>query len=386
MFKELIKRKINVYFICQWKQGYVKFYDVVKEMIKNDNIDVKLIAFPENIKEYPKNKNLKFWQGIFGTEIVINSITDTGWFDLKKEKPDYVFVQRPYNNYLPAEYATNVLSQYTKLCYIPYAYLLSDLRSVVLPKEFLGQLYFYYAENKEEYEYTKKVMSTFNGNHYSLNLGYPMLDRELMIIKETPSAFDRIKRNEEQKIIYAPRWTTNKAIYGSSFFEFKDKIIEYMQAHKDKKLVFRPHPLMFDNFIQTGEMTKKEVNNYKGLLTENIIYDDESDYFKTFQDSDVLITDYSSVILDYFILNKPIIICGNNDESKYTGVMKKINKVLYKAKNWKEVQRILDDLSKGIDNKQINRKKIIYEIIDQNDGNVSMKIVRSIVDDYYNKY
>ena len=384
MFKELIKRKIKVYFICQWKQGYIKFYDVVKEMTKNDNIEIRLVVFPENIKEYPKNKDLKFWQRIFGVEIVINSITDAGWFDLKKEKPDYVFVQRPYNNYLPTEYATSALSQYTKLCYIPYAYVLSDLRSVVLPEEFLSQLYFYYAESKGEYEYTNKVMSMLPGNHYSLNLGYPMLDRELMKVKESPSAFDRIKRSEEQKIIYAPRWTTNKDFYGSSFFEFKDKIIEYMCAHKDKKLVFRPHPLMFNNFIETGEMTKKEVNNYKELLIGNIIYDDESDYFKTFQDSDVLITDYSSIILDYFILNKPIIICGNNDESKYTDVMKKISKASYKAKNWKEVQKILNDLSKGIDHEKINRKKIINEIIDQNDGNVAIKIVKSIIDDYYN--
>lgn len=384
MLKKIKKnKKIKVFFICQWKQGYIKFYDVVKCMIENEKIDVKLIAFPENIKEYPKNRELKFWQDIFGKDIVVNSVTDIGWFDLKKEKPDYVFVQRPYNNYLPEEYATNVISQYTKECYIPYGYGLVDIRDITISPEFLKQLYFYFAENKEEFEYAEKVMSTFKGNHKSLNIGYPMLDRELQNISNNKSAFENINSKDELRIIYTPRWTTNKDLYGTTFFQFKDKIIEYMNKNKNKKLVFRPHPLMFNNFIETGEMTQKGVEEYKKLLTGNITYDEEGNYSKTFQESDVLVTDFSSIILDYFILDKPIIICGNNDETKYFNIMKKISKACYKAKNWKEVEKLLTDISKGIDSKKKERQKIIKEIIDQNDGHVAHKITKCIVDDFY---
>ena len=178
--------------------------------------------------------------------------------DLKKEKPDYVFIQRPYNNYLPYQYSTDVLSTYTKLCYIPYGYSLADLHSVCLPQSFINQLYFFFGENKYECEYVSKRMVDDN-RHYSKNFGYPSLDNEIMNISTETSAFSKLKSNNELKVIWTPRWTTNKDLFNTTFFKYKDSIVKYFNKNKDKKLVFRPHPLMFQNFINEKIMTKKEV-------------------------------------------------------------------------------------------------------------------------------
>ena len=383
ILKKLLKKKIKVYFIAQWKQGYIKFIDVVNQMKADENIDVRVLAFPEKISAFPNNEDFYFWYDLFGY-VTINSISDGKWFDLEKEKPEYVFIQRPYNNYLPEQFATHVLCNYTKLCYIPYAYTLSDLRSVGLPDDFLKTLYFHFAENRGEYEYVKDKMITFSGKHYSLNLGYPQLDSELKKIKEPPSAFLKTRNKDEMKVIYTPRWTIDENLFKSTFFEFKDKIIKYFQKNKHLKLVFRPHPLMFDNYIETNLMTKKEVNDYKKQMKDNIVYDDQGDYFQTFRDADVLITDYSSIILDFFILEKPIIICGNNDTEKYTETMNLIEKVSYVASSWEEVVDYLEKLHKGIDSKKQERKNALDIIKDQNDGEVCKKIIDVIKNDYFN--
>lgn len=77
------KQRIKVFFLCQYIQGYNKISDVV-ECMKNDTIfDVYVLAIPTNIKLFPKNNEYEFWHSKFG-DIVVNSINNNKWFDLKK--------------------------------------------------------------------------------------------------------------------------------------------------------------------------------------------------------------------------------------------------------------------------------------------------------------
>ena len=157
LINKIFKKKIKIYYICQFIQGYDKFASVVDIMKNDPNIDIKILAFPDDINDFPYNKELSFWQEKFG-DIVINAISDDGWFNLYEQHPDYVFVQRPYNNYLPEEYSTDNMCRFTKLCYIPYGYALVDLREIVLNTSFLKNLYFFFADNKYEHAYAEEIM------------------------------------------------------------------------------------------------------------------------------------------------------------------------------------------------------------------------------------
>lgn len=52
------------------------------------------------------------------------------------------------------------------------------------------------------------------------------------------------------------------------------------QAFPKVEFVVRPHPLMFDNFIHTGEMTESEVENFKSTCRSapNIRLDQSGEY------------------------------------------------------------------------------------------------------------
>ena len=378
------KKKIKVFYICQYIQGWNKIADVINSMIDDDEIDIHILAFPMEINKFPENEEFLFWKNKFG-DYVINAVSNNEWFDLKKENPDYVFVQRPYDIYLPEKYSCKELAKYTKLCYIPYGFILAKLQKVTLQKEFLENLYMFFADNHYEYEYAKDIIESFNDNNKRLcfDLGYPILDA----IKEKQqnySAFKQIKKRN-LNIIWTPRWTTDEEYCGTTFFENKDKIVEYGKRN-DCLIVFRPHPLAFDNFISKGLMTKKEVTNYlKNYQNSNMIYDKSGDYYDTFKDSDVLITDFSSIVVEYLLFNKPIILCGGDIKNKYNHIMKKIRSVCYNVKNWNEIESILIKLNNGNDTKRKKRTNLIKELFGNYDGMVSKRIVNCIKNDYYKR-
>lgn len=380
MFWKKRRKKIKVYYICQYIQGCSKISDVINSMINDDEIDIHILAFPMEIDKFPKNEEFSFWKDKFG-DYSINAVSNNKWFDLKKENPDYVFVQRPYDIYLPEEYSCKELAKYTKLCYIPYGFSLVKLQKIALQKEFLENLYMFFADSHHEYEYAKDVVESFNDNkkRFCFDLGYPILDT----IKENQqnySAFKQIKKRN-LNIIWTPRWTTDEEYCGTTFFENKDKIVEYGKRNNDL-IVFRPHPLAFDNFISKGLMTKKEVANYlKNYQNSNMIYDKSSNYYDTFRDSDVLITDFSSIIIEYLMYDKPIIFC-HRDMNILNDYMKEITKICYCVNNWKEVEQVLEKLKKGKDPLKDTRTKFVNENFKNYDGKIKYRIIESIKKDY----
>lgn len=380
-FKKKKSRKIKVYFLCQYMQGYNKIFDVIECMKNNELFDAKVLAIPDNIDLFPKNNEYEFWYSKFGT-IVVNSIVNNQWFDLKKEKPDYVFVQRPYDNYLPHEFQIETLKQYTKLCYIPYCFELADLRNVILPEFFVKNISLLFCTQRDEFEYCSNIIKNIDDGlcRKVFNLGYPSLYS--IVKKNNNSAFKKIDKRNNLNIIWTPRWTIDKKLCKTSFFEYKSKIIKYMKKNNNINFVFRPHPLTFKNFIDKGIMTKSQVDNYlKNFKKTNLYYDCSSDYYDTFADSDILITDYSSIIIEYFLLNKPIIYCYSKLE-KMTDFMKQMIDCFYCVKNWMELENALENLKKGIDPLKKNRTKLLNIFLKDYQSDVSVKIVEEIKRDY----
>lgn len=130
-------------------------------------------------------------------------------------------------------------------------------------------------------------------------------------------------------------------------------------------------------------MTKKEVkeylNNYK---KSNMIYDRSSDYYDTFKDSDVLITDFSSIIVEYLMYNKPIIFC-HRDMNILSDFMKEISKVCYCVNNWEEAEDVLKKLKNGDDALKSARTDFIDKKFENYDGKIKYRIIESIKNDYY---
>ena len=122
---------------------------------------------------------------------------------------------------------------------------------------------------------------------------------------------------------------------GSNFFRYINSILNLIEKNKDILFVIRPHPLMFNNFIKTKEMSLEDVQQFHKFCNEkdNVILDESKEYSKLFWNSDFLITDASGIVPEYFMTEKPIMYCNSNIDFRYLPYAKKMIEECYEVNN-----------------------------------------------------
>lgn len=281
---------------------------------------------------------------------------------------DYVFVQRPYSDYLPQCLSLHNISKYSMICYVPYGY--EFVKGVHMEYEynddFLNNMTYCFVESDETYEYVqeRRKYEIDSGLKKLFNVGYPRFDSINRV--NNPTKINRI--------LWTPRWSLSEENDRSFFFDYYSVLMKYMKEHLDIYLIIRPHPLMFSNFIEKGRLSVKDVEEIKRNIhnMENVCLDINADYKETFDNSDLIISDFSSLIIEYFITNKPVVYCGGNISS-FNKVGQSMSEGFYNVSDEKELLCILDSLLNNEDEKFDKRKKIANTLLN-NTGNAGMKI------------
>ncbi|MBR3884898.1 MAG: oligosaccharide flippase family protein [Clostridia bacterium] len=355
--KFLIKDKLQIMFICQCQHIWTKIETAVDVLSKNKNYEVTLLIVKDGndslddtiFEKYAQKNGIKFIKYYKGV--------------LKELKPNILFYPRPYDAYLPEDLRSYNAVKYSKLFYIPYGYSFMKLGHVNLMPSFTQNLTVLIADN----EYAHNIFNERKLENYQFSYNLGCLYFENLLEENSnnkyPSLFNEIK-GKKLKVMWTPRWVTDESIGGSNFFRYIDGIFDYLVENKDFKFVFRPHPFAFDNFIKKGLMTVEQKENYLKRLSEskNSKYDDTKEYLGTLLDTDVLITDVSSIIGEYALTGKPVIFCHNETHDILNETaLKFCENVFYNAYNFDDIKNILDDLSKNKDPLKEKREKFCKE-------------------------
>ena len=179
-------------------------------------------------------------------------------------------------------------------------------------------------------------------------------------LNSTGSTCDIWETEKKYRVIWTPRWTTNEG--NCHFFTYKDKFLELCKNHQEIDFVFRPHPQAFREWKTTGEMNEKEQEAFRSNFGKGNLHLDESrNYYPLCFSSDCLITDRSTMIVDYFCTGKPIIYCGSN--GVHDSVIPGFEKGLYKVETWDELQATLFNLMNGKDPLQKEREAIVRDYL-----------------------
>lgn len=370
-------KKIKIIFICQYGQGFGKLRTVYEKMQGDERFSVNIVAVPENISNIDMTV-YDFFREQYGKN-VINAWQNGKWFDIRNENPDYVFIQRPYDQYLPAEYRSAEVSKYAKVCYVDYAILLIDsLKDVCLNKLFFRNVYMFFADSKNTVSYNVRRFkrSHKKGRRKTMCIGYPAFEDFIN------GKGDENEKSDTFKIVWTPRWTEDKKLGGSSFMKYKYKVVKLPEKIESCELIFRPHPMTFSHMIETNRMSEDEVERYleEYKTKNNLTYDDKMDYAKTFWQSDVLFTDMSSVIVEYFLTGKPIVYCNTNAQPGE--LLKEILSVSYVVNTWDEAVEVLSRLAKGNDELKPDRLKKREELFGWDLHNISDRFLEEIYKDY----
>lgn len=132
-----------------------------------------------------------------------------------------------------------------------------------------------------------------------LTFGYPRNDF-LFLNKDNQELVRKIKQNlgiaeGQQVLLYAPTWRDDNFIKkGSYHFDNQFPFADILAQHPDMVIVTRLHYLVADEF---------DASVYNGSVIDASKYPDIRDLYLI---ADELVTDYSSVMFDFGVLQRPV--------------------------------------------------------------------------------
>lgn len=367
------KRKgpIRVGFMCQYIPSWNNVKGIYFAMLKDERFEPFIICVPSGISNFELNdpdstENDTYDYYVSNGYDAINALVGKNeWLDLSSMALDYVFFIRPYEFYMPHQYAPGVLCKTSKVCLVLYGLCMSyEFMTDLLLENFMRFTYCFFAESEDVKKFNQ---GTFPLAHFlrlqkTVVAGIPSVSAIMEKRGEKAEIYDFA--GNRFKIMWTPRWTTQKRLGGSNFFVYKDWILDYAEKNPDVACLLRPHPLAFDNFIKTGEMTKQEVEQYKNRIEnlDNVRLDTSKEYISTLWNTDVLISDISGIMPDYFATGNPMIFCTQNMHHHLNDLTNRMLEGCYKAETVEDVEKYLSMLKAGDDPLKEKRDLIIEEI------------------------
>lgn len=377
------ERKMRVVFLVQndfiWdKQAPV--YDVLAADDEAEPIIVLLpsysatdLAAGKNVGEYEE----RYWHFFHDHYPDVYDFTNV--LDLRILSPNYIFLGLPYEGLRPLDGThTAQLAKIAKLCYIAYGTQGTKffIHWETTMQDFFSYLTFHFcdaADEKAALESTYPSTVAAGLQHFE-DLGYPSFE---------PYLRQQSEEHSVRKILWMPRWTTDPMVGGSHFLDYKDRFVDFAVRHGSGQLKFaiRPHPFMFDNFIQRGDLTEREVTSYKARLKECGIELDDGGYtpFEALSRADILLTDFSSLNMPFFLLERPLVYCPNGAE--LTDDYGKMIEGSYVAEHWAQAEEHLEQLIYGED-PAADRRRVIVDAFRRKHLGAAKRIADRLKKDY----
>lgn len=363
--------KIRVGFMCQYLPAWGKLEPVYRLMKEAPDFEVFLLCVPMGIHrqrlddpESLRNDTYEYYKE-HGYEAINTLEGRNRWLDLKTLNLDYLFFTRPYNSYMPPQYSSHSVSLYTKICVMLYAFtLMEETYRSTLNRDFFCNVYLYFAEDRYARD---KQAGHFGRRHKSrlqrsVYVGMAGL-ADILKAKGKHAGAWAFSGNDF-RVMWTPRWTTDKSLGGSNFFVYQKPLLSYAAGHPDMDFLFRPHPLMFENFRKTGELTEQEEQEYRDEIAglANVSLDESGDYAASFWESSVLISDISGMMPEYFVTGKPVVYCPADAGLTPAETTVKLISGCYTVHNEAELFDVLERLRRGEDPLEQKRKALIEEL------------------------
>lgn len=352
--------KIKVGFIVQMSEIWDKEVGIYEDMLSREEFEPIIIVVPPynmSTKKYSISYKNNYF--IKNYPNAVKAISKDGTvIDIASMDLDYVFYQRPYDHYLVPKLRSSELVKYTRCCYVPYGYSGSDIfNDLCTHRSFMRNMSYAFFESQYISDITNnKLKNTLPHRFQDITfMGYPVLESFFGL------ANDKDTDTKVKNVLWTPRWSYDKKTGGSHFIEYKDLFLELAGQYPDVEFVFRPHPLMFEELEREGLFSSDEKNRYLSQLNEcGAKFDTDSLFIDAAEKADVLITDYSSILINFFVSGKPIIYCDSMIE--FNSDFKKMDPGIYHTASAGQIKECIGKLYNGCDTLKEKRHRIREEM------------------------
>lgn len=344
------KEKVKVLFLVLHKSVW-KVDPVFREMLEDPLFEPEILVCPyitygevqmledmEQAFNYFKNKGYS----------VTKSLKDDGsWVTLKSIQPDVVFFTNPYKLTM-YEYYENAYLNYLS-CYVPYYYMATKHAGeddAQFNSMFLLSVWKVYWAHDYSDKLHKKYAFNYGVNGFSF--GYPATEN--LYQNKKHASFKSWKSQESlmKKVIFSPHHTiedSSKSL--SSFLEYGEYIKELAIRNKDKiQWSFKPHSILKSKLYLNSNWGKDKTDAYYSFWdSQPYTQLDNGEYDDLFLESDAIIHDCSSFIVEYAFTRKPCLYLVNKNNLK--GLLNEfgegVMQTYFKARNVVEIESFIDD-------------------------------------------
>ncbi len=305
------------------------------------------------------------------------------WLTPESLAPDYVLFQTPYNLF-PRLWSAGHISTFAKVCYVPYATTLfrGEVDEIVHPESFFSAASLVFAENSVTRD---RLIDRFKSRPWFRQeavvlSGSPKLDYVNTKNGSGETAWKQGITNERTRILWTPRWWTNDG--SCHFFYYKTYFADFCARHEEVDFVFRPHPLSIQNFLNTGELSQADLERMELSYerSSNMAIDRAGDYQSTFLTSDVLVSDISSMLIEYLLTEKPIVYTHRVDLFNELG--RSLSEGFYWVRNSEELTSTLEMLIAGSDPLRAKRRELIQTLFFMPEGGAGLRIKETMKADF----
>ena len=368
-------RKIRVGFIAQMPEVWNKNAAVFEAMLADNRFDPFLLAVPSfDLKKNalnPYGPELAFFKEKYPAERILTCETLGKDFEnISEQGFDYLIYQRCWEMYLPKALHARSVLRHTKTIYIPYCF---DL--IHEPKSYYEISFFRYTYLTFASSAAQRDQMIRYGVRRIVFEGYPSVEESVKMAEE--------RRSPGQKtVLWTPRWTEADFYGGTSFYAFREDFLQFKKDHPEIRCTFRPHPLLYENTVREKKMTEEELSTLMKAYEEaGIIIDRNPDVNDTLLETDVLLTDFSSIIMNAFMYRLPILYLKSLPEAATYEPFTSVTTTLYYPKTWAETCSLTERLLSGDDPKNGERAAVLGRICEEYAGSAE-RILTYLDKDY----
>ncbi len=392
--KTKVKYKLHILFVAELASKWDAMASVYEAMKKRDDCEVEVVI-------QPIFRATKMPDGTTKSEVVLNDyltpmgIANTPYdnYDFATKLPDITFFSQPYETCTVEKFWPENMSQYTKVVYLPY-YTARTINKKIGAATYHSS----FKIDSEKYCWKIVAQSETMKKHYKsfasqkgenvIATGLPKWDYPMKLTKENVKCPDSWKEKIDGRKVFLFNTHYTEPIDDPINFETWKKLIDVFLKNEKAALIWRPHPVT----EMVIRVYKSEFwDEYKALkdrikASKNIVYDDEPSYEASFAYSDALISVNSSLVVQFLLVNKPILLAYNTETITKWREKLATNDGLFDLNKFplacalEDKKKFINDIIDGKDEWKEQRQELLDNYLELADGKCGERVTEKIIE------
>lgn len=288
-------QKINITFLIMYDSVFPA--QKIFEMMQDDPIfNASLLVIPDTSRNHANmllqlEKTFNFYSKKFPNVYLSYNSTNNTFKNISTDN-DIICACSPYDNMTHPFYQIATLKNTNLVIYFDYGLIVSNWYIHSSNNHLiLHHIYRYY---------------TYYESHFSKQFKNSKICGCLKM--DSLANIQKIS-SSKKRIIIAPHHTIDifPDIAFSNFLTYYDFFLSLPKKYSQIEWIFRPHPLLFINLKNNNIWSEEKIQQYLDKLKnyKNVIYQNGGDFFDVFVNSDGLIHDCGSFMVEYLYTNHP---------------------------------------------------------------------------------